>query len=318
VLMEIFHSLDLSQKTILSLSQCQVSLESIFLSDITTADGRYLEDFVFSPGGRDRSSSFCFPREAPTREDWNRWFDFWHSFTTTGDKLKVPLGNWINPTHRIWKWFYREDSDDLLRVEGTQMTYYKPVAGFCLTRSNHAYLMSYKKPLSLATDHSIPILFTGVSAQWATKLSTGPALVTATDARTGFWEFLHSWGGTWMWEVIQPSKDTPVDVLWIAEGLRDGSLIWTTDGSYNRKKAVDLCGVGWIIFCTNMGFQLTGTFWERSPLASLYRAKLLGLCALHIFAQALAEFYTVTGWTAMLCCDNKRALEVSCHHKRRI
>jgi hypothetical protein len=101
VLMEIFHSMDLNRETILSLSRCRVSLESIFLSDITTADGRYLEDFVFSPGGRDRSSSFCFPRKVPTRADWNRWFDFWHSFTTTGDKLKVPLGNWTNPTHRI-------------------------------------------------------------------------------------------------------------------------------------------------------------------------------------------------------------------------
>jgi hypothetical protein len=66
------------------------------------------------------------------------------------------------------------------------------------------------------------------------------------------------------------------------------------------------------------GFQLTGTFWERSPSASSYRAKLLGLCALHLFAQALTEFYKVTGWTAMLCCDNKRALEVSSHHTRRI
>jgi hypothetical protein len=35
--MEIFHSLDLSQETILSLSRCRISLESIFLSDITTA-----------------------------------------------------------------------------------------------------------------------------------------------------------------------------------------------------------------------------------------------------------------------------------------
>ncbi len=67
-----------------------------------------------------------------------------------------------------------------------------------------------------------------------------------------------------------------------------------------------------------MGFRLTGKFWERSPSASLYRAELLGLCALHILAQALAEFYTITGWTAMLCCDNKRALEVSVHHQRRI
>jgi hypothetical protein len=178
--------------------------------------------------------------------------------------------------------------------------------------------MTYEEPLSLATDHGIPILVTGVSAQRVTKLFTGPVLAAATDTRIGFWEFLHGWGGTWMWEVIEPGKDTLADVSWIVKGLQEGSRIWTTDGLYNRKRAVVLCGVGWIIFCTNTGFRLTSTFWERSPSASSYRAELLGICALHILAQALAEFYTVTGWTAMLCCDNKRTLEVSAHHQRRI
>jgi hypothetical protein len=121
-----------------------------------------------------------------------------------------------------------------------------------------------------------------------------------------------------MWEVIKTGKDIPEDVSCIVDGLCNGSLIWTTDGSSDWKKAVDLCGVGWMIFCTNTGFQLTGTFWEQSSLASWYRAELLGLCALHLFAQALAEFHKVVGWTAMLCCDNKRALEVSSHHTRRI
>jgi hypothetical protein len=121
-----------------------------------------------------------------------------------------------------------------------------------------------------------------------------------------------------MWEVIEPGKDNPKDVSWIAEGLRDRSLMWTTDESYDRKRAVHLCRVGWIIFCTNTGFRLTSTFWECSSSASSYRAELLGLCALHLFAQALAEFYKVTGWTAKLCCDNKRALEVSSHHMHRI
>ena len=104
------------------------------------------------------------------REDWNRWFDFWHSFATTGDRPKVPLGNWINPTHHICKWFYREDSDDLLRVKGTKMSHYKQVTGFRLTRSDRAYLMSYEEPLSLATYHGITISVTGVSAQRVTTL----------------------------------------------------------------------------------------------------------------------------------------------------
>ncbi len=69
------------------------------------------------------------------------------------------------------------------------MFHYKQVAGFHLTWSKRAYLMPYEEPLSSATDHGIPILVTGVSAQRVTKLSTGSALVAATDARAGFGSF---------------------------------------------------------------------------------------------------------------------------------
>jgi hypothetical protein len=68
-----------------------------------------------------------------------------------------------------------------------------------------------------------------------------------------------------------------------------------------------------MVYCTNMGFRLTGTFWGRSTSASSYRAELLGLCALHLFSQALAEYHNIIGWTALLCCDNKRTLEVTAH-----
>jgi hypothetical protein len=52
--------------------------------------------------------------------------------------------------------------------------------------------------------------------------------------------------------------------------MTKGSLIWTTDGSYNRKKAVDISGAGWIIFCKNTGWRITGAFWERSSTASSF------------------------------------------------
>ena len=318
VLMEIFESLDLSRETVLRLNRCRVSLESIFLSDITTADGKYLEDAVFHPGGRGRSSSFKFPREVPTREDWDRWFDFWHSFTATGNKLNVPLGNWINPTHRIWKWYYRAATDKLVRVEGTTVYHYRPATGIRFTRSTRSYHVSHEEPFSPGTDVGLPISVVGLSLDRVTKLSEGPALTSAAAVHAEFWAFLHSFGGTWMWEVIKTGEDTPNGEMWIVDGLRNESLIWATDGSYDRKKASDLCGVGWMIFCTRTGFRVTGTFWERSIAASSYRAELLGLCALHQFAQAITEFYKVTGWSALLCCDNKRALEVSSHHTRRI
>jgi hypothetical protein len=190
VLIELFQSLDLSRQTVLCLNRCQVSLEAIVLSDITTADGRYLEDFVFQPGGRSWSSSFKFPREAPSRDDWDQWFNFWHSFTTTGDKLEVPLGNWINHTHQIWKWYYRVAIDDLQQVEATTLFHYKPAAGLRFTRSTQTYVMSHEEPLSLANADVLPISVAAFSLQQVVKLSTGPALVTKANACMGFWDFL--------------------------------------------------------------------------------------------------------------------------------
>ena len=283
-----FHSQGLSRETMRSLNRCRVSLESIFLSDLTTPDGRYLEHFVFNPGGRNRLSSFMFPREIPTREDENEWFNFWQNFTTTGNKLKVPLGNWINPTHRIWEWYYREDSDDLWRVKCNTVFHYKLAAGLRFTQSTRTYHMSHKEPLLPNIDHGLPISVAGLAKQQVVKLST---------AHIRFWDFLYSWGGTWMWEVMEYGKDTPVDIQWLVDGLCNGTSIWATDGSYDRKKAADLCGLGWMVYCTNTGFRVTGTFWERSTSASLYRAELLGLCALHLFSQALAEYHNITGTT---------------------
>jgi hypothetical protein len=79
------------------------------------------------------------------------------------------------------------------------------------------------------------------------------------------------------------------NMTWVVEGLTNASLIWVTDGLCDRKMAIDLCRVGWIIFCTKTGFRLTGTFCEKSCPASLFRAEMLGLCALHHSAQAVAE-----------------------------
>jgi hypothetical protein len=47
VVMELILGKVLDRKTIGSLSRCRGSLEIIFLSDMMTADGRYLEQFVF-------------------------------------------------------------------------------------------------------------------------------------------------------------------------------------------------------------------------------------------------------------------------------
>jgi hypothetical protein len=46
VVMELIVGKALAKHTLWSLSRCQEALEVIFLSDMTTANGRYLEQFV--------------------------------------------------------------------------------------------------------------------------------------------------------------------------------------------------------------------------------------------------------------------------------
>ncbi len=49
--MDIILSLPLNSTDITCLNRCRVYLQALFLSDITTADGKYLEHFVFNPRG---------------------------------------------------------------------------------------------------------------------------------------------------------------------------------------------------------------------------------------------------------------------------
>ena len=91
-----------------------------------------------------------------------------------------------------------------------------------------------------------------------------------------------------MWEGIEDGQ------AWLVQGMKLDSLLWVTDGSYNRKRAPVLSRVGWIIFCQDTGKRLVGSSWEKSSSASSYRAELLGLCLLHLLAQALSEFYKVS------------------------
>jgi hypothetical protein len=97
--MEIIFSHNLTFNVVKSINRCRGALEAMFLSDITTADGRYLEHFIFDPGRKTSWSHYKFHLEQPAREDWGCWMNFWHSFTTTGGKLKVPPGRWSNKNH---------------------------------------------------------------------------------------------------------------------------------------------------------------------------------------------------------------------------
>ncbi len=65
VLMDIFFASDLGPDIIKSLSRCRGAMRTISLSDLSSADGKYLKNFVFNPGMATAGSMYIFPREKP-------------------------------------------------------------------------------------------------------------------------------------------------------------------------------------------------------------------------------------------------------------
>ena len=86
------------QETVMKINRCRGARKAIFLSDLVTADGKYLEYFVFHPTAETAGSRYNFPKELPTKNDWNAWTTFWRNNTSTGGKLRIPLGSWKSTT----------------------------------------------------------------------------------------------------------------------------------------------------------------------------------------------------------------------------
>jgi hypothetical protein len=236
----------------------------------------------------------------------------------SGGRLTTPLGNWCNITHQVWQWYYTKEDNDLQKIEGGKLAHFKPARGFQLTRSTITYQQVWDKQHNNQLPLGCPTSVRAISSTKVTKLQDGPSLVDASQKHNNCWEIICSWGGGWMWEDIDFAQETTQDLKWVAKGVKNNFLVWTTDGSYDRKRAADLSAVGWIIFCKRTGLRMTGTFWEKSPSASLFRAEMFGLCCLHLLARGVANFFDLGQWAAILSCNNKRALELSSNHCRRI
>jgi len=200
--------------------------------------------------------------------------------------VHISMGAWIAPTHRSWIWYYNSSTDDLHRIEKGKVHHYLRTANNRRTRSSTPYDLAWEEDL-------IPTFKRGALTSVITytntkvnKLNKGVPFAKGLLLPTNFWEFLDTWGETWMWESIDDSQQYKHNLSWIVEGMKSNTLTWVTDGLYDRKRAADLCGVGWIIFCSKTGLRLTGTFWERSPSASSYHAEMLGLCGLlHVYGH---------------------------------
>jgi hypothetical protein len=151
-----------------------------------------------TPGTDTTATRYIFPWEKPTRDDWATWIDFWRGYTTTGGKLKTPLGHWIYGTHRVWEWYYNKEDNNLQHVKGGKVVHFKPARGFRLTRSMTTYQRAWDEQHNSQTQLGCPTSVRVISLTRVSKLQEGPSLVGPPNKHTNFWDFICSWGGSWM------------------------------------------------------------------------------------------------------------------------
>ena len=168
-----------------NINRCRGYLGVMFLSDMSTADGKYLEQFTFDPKENSTRSSYTFPREEPTTADCKRWCSFWANFTTTGRRLTADLGKWLNPTHRTWRWYYNEEKDDLVRLENKVLSHYK-LGQSRHTRSKAIWDLTWTKDYMgqyLGRPTSVTASFLEATV---TKQEEGPPLAIGSSITTDF------------------------------------------------------------------------------------------------------------------------------------
>jgi hypothetical protein len=166
-----------------------------------------------------------------------------------------------NPPN-IWHWYYNTEREELYHINGSTIKYFKREMGWQRTHCKTTFELKCTKPSAQTCPTGVPTSVINISDYRVNKLQEGPPPLTAKEDPTSFWTFIATWGGNWMWRDIVNGNKSKDDMQWVAEGMTAGTLIWTTDGSYNRKQAADLLGAGWIIFCKATGQQITGLFWE--------------------------------------------------------
>ena len=220
VVMEYAMSIGLDKEDRQSISRAKGKLGVIFLSDMTTADGKHLESFATDPQEQwEPQSNFTFPREAPTEQYWAVRKDFWRQHTVDNFQLHTPLGAWIATTHRRWTWFHEEGADCLKKKNASNVDFYVPT-GITRTRSGFTYTkVGTGQDELMGRPASVRVLDgAGIKLR-----CTGPPLSVKPADPRDFWDYLTRQGGTWMWEGLS-EKHKNDDLTWVVEGLKKGTV----------------------------------------------------------------------------------------------
>jgi hypothetical protein len=289
LLIPMFGSMGFRGQEILYLNQCRLFLKVLWLSELTTADGIFLErQSLLPPFSISCHRRYIFPTQGyPSREAWATWQRALRKLCQNDQsfRLKERLGRWID--RDSIRWWYDQRTQ---RLYDSAVT---PIKKFQLTRRT-----STRSSTSLFSEmgsvHNLP-----PQAQPATVQLNHCTRLTGLGSLADSLKTIHIDCPDWIINNIQLLPDAMYQFK-----QNQHSLIAVSDGSFKNGHGT----AAWILYfsdsCSCVGrVVVLGGAQDQSA----YRSELTGLYATAISVRLLERRFGIIG-SVTVGCDGLSAL----------
>ena len=309
----VVENLSLSPTELLAFNRCRMATQTMFLSDITSADGNTLLDDYRRPPVRTplvRPSKWKWPTMRPKRTDWNTWASVLQRVFPRGS-LPPPfsLGAWILPPH--W--------DDPWRYDPIEETLWKKTThGWNSYTSQNTQTRRPVFILASNTRHPTPQSLRFRATIGKTRHSTrfhlqGYSLLESTSSQPLTWESVYQELGNSAWTIDKSNIRDRASML--ATAITNHTAVGVSDGSYKPSQNTQLAAAAWVILDTTtmdtcVGvLRTTGISTEINP----YRSELQGFHSMMTGIWCVCKLHAIQSGSVTVAMDNEKACQLSAH-----
>ena len=306
-LMELAYNYTRQQKKLRSINKVRMLHEIVHLSDITTANGQYLEPlFLLNDPIPDSRNEYIWPaKHHVTNEDFNIWRQFITSiFSSINNSLPRALTYWTTSERlqdRIsWHWFISYNHSILYERVNDSFAVHQ-----IIRRNQFNYDCTFIPHLpENAQQASVTMLEHHIQYSNATlQRHNFPPLEidhTPTFTREDIITLLKDNLPPWSCQRV----NTFGSLQHLKTDLESGQALLVSDGSYFP--LLTKAGAAWIIASKDCTSFITGGGAVHSH--DSYRSEICGLVGLSAATQCLLPLLTIVPSTLTIACDGEKAI----------
>lgn len=313
-LMQNFANAGYRNTDLASLNACRMFLKTISLSDLCTADGRFITYNAFHGIPQTRHREAGWPRCPPSLPTsfWSLWkralarcFIKPHSSVR---EIRTPIGTWLPSAVTTWKWYFSPGETRLYHSEGHLFRVYVRITSGRTRIANARFSLAPNLAATLPLD---------------VKLATVAKYAADSFHLTGFGDVplpdhlnptpYHSHTLEEIFDLMHSQDRWAVDGfstedegLALAEGIISGTATAVSDGSYKN-------GIGTSGFVLRGAMRRLGAIGDNvvpgNPCEqSSYRSELAGISGVLAVVLAICKKYDITQGCITMALDGEQAM----------